>query len=185
MTRRCWIPRRAEQSTDRVVCLKDKKMNAMMMPLLFSWRIPLSADELRSPLGRAERGRGTPGGRAWCNADGKGGTRGVATGMAARFRLGRLWDELFRGGRDPAVSPEPWLPPPPGRFSGELQSLSESEYTAVKRVDDEIWLFVIFARSCSHINDRQLANNYTVLVLEIIPFLYNFYSEIIILFNSS
>lgn len=72
------------------------------------------------PLGRADRGKGTPdGGSEVADVgveEGKGGTRGVATGMAARFRRGRLCDEDLRGGRPPLPvppSPDPGVPPPP------------------------------------------------------------------------
>ena len=53
--------------------------------------IPLSTVAARSlALGRVDKGKGTPDGGLWWRADGKGGTRGVATGIAARFRRGRL-----------------------------------------------------------------------------------------------
>ena len=69
------------------------------------WRVPFSVT-----ADRAESGSGTPagtptdGGGVWCIMDGKGGTRGVATGMAARLRRGRLWDAVFRWVREPTAS---------------------------------------------------------------------------------
>ena len=64
----------------------------------------------------------------WLLAEGKVGTRGVATGMAARFRRGRLCVDDLRGGRPPLPPPSPDPgPAPDGRRSSELSLLSESE----------------------------------------------------------
>lgn len=84
------------------------------------------------PLERADNGSGIPeGGKlvvegCWLLAEGKLGTRGVATGMAARFRRGRLCVDDLRGGRPPLPSPDP-APETLGRRSSELSLLSESE----------------------------------------------------------
>lgn len=61
----------------------------------------------------------------WLLAEGKAGTRGVATGIAARFRRGLLCVDDLRGGRElPSPSPAPEIF---GRRSSELSLLSESE----------------------------------------------------------
>jgi hypothetical protein len=60
-------------------------------------------------------------------AEGNVGTRGVATGIAARFRRGRLCVDDLRGGRElPSPDPSP-APEMFGRRSSELSLLSESE----------------------------------------------------------
>lgn len=97
----------------------------------------ISAD---CPLERADKGKGIPeGGKLddWLLAEGKVGTRGVATGMAARFRRGRLCVDDLRGGRPPLPSPDP-VPETLGRpRSSELSLLSESEYTAAFKTTKE------------------------------------------------
>lgn len=104
--------------------------------------VPLSAAPVISPdcpLERADKGNGMPeGGKFGVDdwlilAEGKVGTRGVATGMAARFRRGRLCVEDLRGGRPPLPSPDPVPETLVRPRSSELSLLSESEYTATQK----------------------------------------------------
>jgi hypothetical protein len=75
-------------------------------------------------LRRAERGRGIPEGGKLAEegvelAEGRVGTRGVATGIAARFLRGLLCEDVFRGGLPLPLPPSP-EPGPPERRSSEL-----------------------------------------------------------------
>ena len=72
-------------------------------------------------LRRADRGRGIPEGGRLAEegvelAEGRVGTRGVATGIAARFLRGLLCEDDFRGGLPLPLPPSP----EPARRSREL-----------------------------------------------------------------